>query len=109
MPVRTKRLGARDTSPENVIVVVYTCPAGETAIIKDIRIDVKSGSPSRVVALLTSGPLDVSLIDKPMGPNDVASTQGFVVLQPGDQLRALSVGGVCRVWVSGAELEGLAD
>jgi hypothetical protein len=110
VPVRTKRLFAGDTAPAGSGVTAYTCPAGETTILKDIRASNQSGSPSRLIISAVSGAARTAIVDEAATP--LPATIGrspWVVLQPGDQIELFSLGGVVAVWLSGAELEGLAD
>lgn len=109
MAVRTKRLAIGDSAPANAEKTIYTAPAGETVIVKDVRTAQVSGAPTRVVVFVQSGTDRGSLIDEAAPGPTARLVGGFVVLMPGDQLRVFSQGGVFSAWVSGAELEGLAD
>lgn len=108
MPVRSKRLAAV-TAAAGVGVTVYTAPPGETAIVKDIRLWSAFGPLSRVILSLASGPDAYAIVDRAFTNLETVERQGFMVLNPGDRLEVLSLGGALRVWVSGAELEGVAD
>jgi hypothetical protein len=57
---------------------------------------------------LSSGVVWVSVHDGPVGALNPKQVQGFMVLEPGQQLRLYSEGGTFDCIVSGAELEGVA-
>lgn len=109
MPVRSARLAARN-SGIGAIVVAYTCPPGVTALVKDIRISALNGAVVRASVLLLSGAQNTSVIDRPLANLEVFSIQGFMVLEPGDRIQTFAGGGGqdFQIWVSGAELQGLA-
>ena len=108
MPVRSKRLGVSN-NPGGVEQVVYTCPQDETAIIKDVRIAAETAVERCVVVLQSSGGVRVPVLDGPLPAVAVRSSTGFICLKPGDSLRFYAQGAAAVIWVSGAELEGLAD
>lgn len=108
MAVRSARLFAGSTGVVGVTTTLYTCPAGITALLKDLRVDSPVGGTTRVIVWLESGGAQVALVDEPLGDTEVIAVQGFMVLEPGDQLRALATGASARVWASGAELVGVA-
>lgn len=106
MTTRTSRL-AVGNSTTSAVVVVYTCPAGKTAIVKDVRLYAGS-SVGRAVFLARHSGTDVSIIDEPMTASSVTQKQGFIVLEPGDQLAVYSSTNTFAFWASGAELAGVA-
>lgn len=106
MTVRSAVLSSFVTE-EGVTATIYTCPAGVTALIKDLRLSSPVGNVSRGVVFVRSGPIQVSLYDGALGTG-LAELQGFVVLEPGDELGCVSIGNVMGVWASGAELAGVA-
>ena len=108
MPVRSNRFFAGNTLPVSAIHTVYTCPAGKTAIVKDVRVSSAGSSVSRAVVIALSGGQAISLLDAAVGTTAVLSVLGFIVLEPGDQLQVYSEGTAARVWISGAELDGVA-
>jgi hypothetical protein len=55
-----------------------------------------------------SGAAGISLYDAAIGSHAVIVGQGFVVLEPGDQLRVYSEGGTFLALLSGSELDGVA-
>lgn len=107
MPVRSARL-AFASSGIGGVVIVYTCPAGKTALIKDVRISALNGAVTRASVFADSGPRRVAIIDEALANLGVLSRQGFMVLEPGDTLGCFATGSDFHIWASGAELEGLA-
>jgi hypothetical protein len=65
-------------------------------------------SVSRAAVAVRSGLVQTSLIDTNLGLGLAAVSSGFVVLEPGDDIRIYSLGSVISVWVSGAILDGVA-
>lgn len=101
-------LGVRDSAAANAEHVLYAAPAGKTAIVKDLRMYSEAGCSRAVVFLNRSGPGSVSIVDQALGALAVHEEQGFLVLEPGDELRVYSEGGTFVTWASGAELAGVA-
>lgn len=108
MAVRTKQLAAGTQVAGAGVSSVYTAPAGETVILKDVRIWAFAGAVTRCLFTVRSG-VATALIDRALTSNEVVAIPGFIVLQAGDQLEALATGNDFRFWASGAELEGVAD
>lgn len=109
MPVRTARLAAGLSGPGASQKTVYTCPGGRTAILKDIRVVGRTDPAQTYTVYLVSGPTLVFLLRGSLAANAPAAAQGFVVMEPGDQLRVdTPVTDHIAYWVSGAELDGLA-
>lgn len=106
MATRSVRLCA-GTSTTSAVVTVYTCPAGKTALLKDVRV-YANGAVGRAVILVQSGSTDVSIVDEALSATQVVSRQGFIVLEPGDTIRVYSSTSTFNFWCSGAELEGVA-
>lgn len=88
---------------------MYTAPAGETVIVKDIRVQVSSGAGAFVSVLLVSGPTAVALYSDNLAADAAAGVECWAVLQPGDKVNLFSAGNTFTCWISGAELEGVAD
>lgn len=109
MPVRTKRLAVGNSAPAGAGKTVYTAPAGETVIVKDIRVQAGSGASVFCALLLVSGPTAVALYSDTLAADAAAGVSTWAVLQPGDKVNVFSAGGTFTFWVSGAELEGVAD
>lgn len=106
MTVRTLRLAVGNSGTGSE-VTIYTCPSGKTAIIKDVRCSVPAGSNTRAVVAIRSGASQVAFFDVALGVSAI-DRQGFVVLEPGDQVRLFATGAAFIAWLSGAELDGVA-
>lgn len=110
MAVRTKRLARGNIGAGGVANVVYVAPAGETVIVKDIRLWVFGAAVSRAQVWVTSGPTVLRLIDRAMASQEAIGIQPWVVLQAGETISVQSsVSDTLLYWVSGTELEGVAD
>lgn len=110
MAVRTARLSEGQTGPANVTVVAYTCPAGKTAIVKDIAVSTAGGSAVQTIIALTSGPRFCNIANLSLAANGFPfAISRFIVLEPGDQLviNASQTNGIVW-WLSGSELDGVA-
>lgn len=108
MTVRSVRLGEGDSAPAGTPKVIYTCPSGVTAVLKDVRLDTAASSPTRAAVQLSSGGSWHSIMDGPRSALATPSVTGFIVLQPGQQVRLYSEGGTFSCVLSGAELDGVA-
>lgn len=87
---------------------VYTCPAGHTAICKQVTIH-NSGALAVVFQLaLRRGPTDFVFIRQTVAGSTAVQLPLNVVLQPADQLRATSATAGLQVTISGTELSGVA-
>lgn len=115
MAVRSKQLAARRAGLANNNVVIYTCPSGVTALVKDINIYNRSGA----IQDLRVGVDPVGAVTANITYEDQAfpikGTWHFMpwwVLLPGDSLfvridgAAATDGLFCLV--SGSELQGIA-
>lgn len=112
MTVRTARLAAGNSGAAAAQLTMYTCPAGRTAIIKDLRFakNLTSG-PEYLFVTLRTGAVTVGLFNLVVGDGQtvVAFAQPWVVLEPGDFIRIFSnTAGAWGYWLSGTELEGVA-
>jgi hypothetical protein len=91
------------------LAVVYTCPSGKTAILKDIRVSAnQAGAVSRCVVAWISGPSQGAFCDTPLNALQTASFGAFAVLEPGDQLAVYATGNNFSFLLSGSELDGVA-
>lgn len=109
MSVRSARLAVGLSGPGASQKVIYTCPAGVTALVKDIRVVGRSDPAQTFTVYAVSGPTLVFLMRGSLAGNQVAAVQGFVVLEPGDQLKVDDpVTDHLAYWVSGSELAGVA-
>lgn len=110
MPIRTARLAEGQTGAAGVTVVAYTCPAGRTAIIKDVRLSTIGGAAVNTIVALTSGPRFCNILVEALpGAGVPRSMQPYLVLEPGDQvvINASQPNGIIY-WLSGVELDGVA-
>jgi len=89
--------------------VAYTCPAGKTAIVKDIRLSTVGGSAVSTIVAVTSGPRFCNLLIESLPSGSARSMQPYLVLEPGDQvvINANQANGIIW-WLSGSELDGVA-
>lgn len=109
MAVRSKRLwGPVASGP--AVATLYTCPAGETAIIKSLIVGA-GGVPNNVVSFaLRVGGVTTTLFEfTPSTTSSTAFNGLFWVLHPGNELRFSTVLGAVGSSGHGAELEGVAD
>lgn len=114
MAVRTKRLAAANYPAVTELTYrdTYTCPAGETAIVKELRACAVDNAMTVTWFVLAAGgavPVNVWRVALAAG---VPQTEvAWMVLQAGDTLRVehQANAGRLRVLVSGTELEGEAD
>ena len=90
-------------------VLAYTCPAGETTILKDIRLYAPAGAVTRAFVYVSSGAGNVSIVERALANAEAFGLEVWVVLQPGHVIRVAATGNQVSWWLSGAELEGLAD
>jgi len=107
MPVRSARLGVGNTDPANVEHVLVSCPPGRTLLVKDIRLECNGAVPFGGL-FLVSGARRVSVFFGSFTTSEIRSSTGFIVLEPGDEIRIFADAGRLSFWVSGAELEGVA-
>lgn len=109
MAVRSKRLW-NPTVVGVTDVVLYTCPAGETALLKCLTLVNNAAVNTSLIVKLNSVSNSGAIVEATVN-NGVSEYYPdlFVVLHPGDVLRA--VAGLASVIVTGfgAELEGTAD
>lgn len=110
MAVRTKLLAAGSVGSAGSPVVVYTCPAGETTIVKDVRLSNSTGAGVNCLLFLVSGPLFVRLFAETIPAQEIRGMMPWCVLEPGQQLAIeLNAASGIRHWLSGTQLEGVAD
>jgi hypothetical protein len=109
LAVRSVRLGTGVTTTPNVLHLAYTCPAGRTAIVKDIRCAKNVGGLSTIAIGVRSGPSTIWIINQADVAGSSVFGQPWVVLEPGDDLVAFSnVANAWAYYISGTELEGVA-
>lgn len=107
MAIRTKELG-HAVVPDATWVLLYTVPAGFTAIVKDIA--VSSTAAATVHLRVTRAGNSWKVASGVVAANQTAAQSRFLVLEEGDALEASRASGTAStdVWVSGAQLEGVA-
>lgn len=107
MAVRSKTLGT-GLSVNGQFTVIYTCPAGRTAILKDASLTPAAAGVTRAVLSVSSGPNRAFLFDAALGSLPGTVEGRFAVLEPGDHIEIFSTGApfVAKCW--GAELDGVA-
>jgi len=111
MPVRTKLLAAGRVSTATT-TVVYTVPAGETAILKSIKLaNVNTTTAVTAVILMDAGAFNQTIFQRHfLDANTDDYVDLWVVCPPGCEIAILlntAIG--VNFWLSGTELEGVAD
>lgn len=109
MGVRSKRLWG-PTTVSTAAVIVYTCPADETALVKLITCANIAVLGSTLLSIRVNGTGGAQLVAQRQIPNGGDEwVEGFLVLNPGDVLRCTASQASLIVSGFGAELEGSAD
>lgn len=106
MAVRSANL-AVGTAPTSTVATAATCPAGETWIIKDVRVYSATGTPRAYVGV-ARGSLQCSIVDESVPGPGSRGLECWVVLEPGDSIEVYSQTNTSSYWVSGAMLVGVA-
>lgn len=109
MPVRTKRLVAGGPSSTGNEQTLYTAGTGETVIVKDVWLYAGAAVSSAVLFLQSSGGARISMYQSSLAVAQIVHIPTWTVLQAGDMIRGFAAGNTWTCWVSGAELEGVAD
>ena len=111
MAVRTKLLtSGRATGP--VVATIYTCPDGETAILKWLTVfNVNLSTTTDVLLTMDVAGVNLTSYHRFVlvaGKGDMLGL--YQVLHPGMEVAIQVVAAVgVNYWLSGAELEGTAD
>jgi len=106
--VRTKTLCAETAT--TTLTSIYTCPNGETAIIKSLTMGkFATGAVNLTITTLRAATAYGLHIEAFSLAAAVRHLNCWIVLMPGDVLRAQTDANTATVWASGAELEGVAD
>ena len=108
--VRSLELGAANLPNSAAFTRLYECPAGKTTIIKSTLLTGFVGGPRTVDVSIfrpSTGAAPFLHRRQVIADDTTVYSEWWVVLEPGDQLDARSVGATCQVWVSGAELDGV--
>lgn len=114
MAVRTKQLVVGRFGVASTTTNLYTAPSGETVILKSIAVSNRS-TGSRVFSLgLTPVGKPATFWHRETIPaGETRYHDRWVVMLPGDLLTLQGFAGEGTdsffIWISGAELEGLAD
>lgn len=109
MTVRSEQLALLSVDVHSSYVTIYTCPAGRTTIVKSVYMAPTPGA-TVVAARIQAGPESAPFFaHEPAGAADLGRWEGWVVMNPGDELQVYSdEPGVnfTPVIASGAELVG---
>jgi len=111
MPVRTKLL-ASGRSTSATATVVYTVPADETCILKWIRLaNVSASTSSEVIIAIDTAANNLTTYQRvTLAAQTGIGIELWQVLQPGMEIAISNVAAVgVNYWLSGSELEGVAD
>lgn len=109
MAVRSKRLfGPALVSTTNI--ALYTCPPGETALIKSLSLFNQGALAAAIVLHINGTGANTIVLSVSVGAGlSALDVPRFLVLHPGDVLRGVTSQGNFTVAGYGAELEGVAD
>jgi hypothetical protein len=111
MAVRTKRLASTRLTGTSV-VDIYTTPDGETTILKSVAAQNINGSTATVLVLLmdVEGIGQTTLQRIALGALESVYLDRWIVIPPGGKVSGqLTVAVGVNLWLSGTELEGVAD
>lgn len=111
MAVRTKQL-ASGRSTSSTATVVYTVPAGETAIVKAIDIcNINGTTATEVVIACDAGAFNVTAYARiGLSALGFQHLERWLVLPPDAEISIHNSAAVnVNYWISGTELEGVAD
>lgn len=111
MPVRTLQVVHARNLPTATANVVYTVPAGHTLIVKDARITNQGATTGDANLLVRRAGVSVPIARIPSIPatTTVERAGMFAVLEPGDELIAVTAVADTAWLVSGSLLEGVAE
>lgn len=109
MTVRTKELGNGVALATGATVVLYTVPAGRTAIVKGVSMG-STGASTGVLRANRGGVLRNIYSGVTTAAKLNVHEQVWIVLEAGDILEGVRPGGSGDItfWISGAELSGVA-
>lgn len=111
MAVRTKRLGSGSFNTSTV--TVYTCPDGETAIVKYLTFHNPGASASTVTCRMepSGSGSPRTFLRYSLAADEAKQFDTWLVLEPGDALKYIATlaGTNVAYTISGTELEGVAD
>lgn len=95
------RLAAGSLAP-GAVTLVYTCPVGRVAIVRDITV-MPSGPPPSNAAIFLTGVANVFRVDGGV-QNNTQQWKGRFVLTAGESLSMLTTGQTFQFVLSGYEL-----
>lgn len=109
MTVRSAQLCNASITTAGAFVVVYTCPTGHRAIVKDLRMISGAAAPGLMFFAIHSGAVRTAVaVANPAVTFQVLAERGaFIVMNPGDTIEAYvqSATAAAQLIASGAELE----
>lgn len=111
MPVRTAMLG-RAAAPDALAHNLYQVPAGDTVIVKNIRIYNPNGAPTNVsVGVTNAGATVYTFLENQSVPANSELDSGiiWVVMAPTDILNYQCSAAGPLIWASGSILPGVAQ
>jgi hypothetical protein len=111
MAVRTKQL-ASGRSTSATPAVVYTVPAGETAIVKSWNLFNINATTGTLVQILVDTATNNQTVytEINMAARTRVAELAWLVLPPGAEIAISNSAAVgVNFWISGTELEGVAD
>lgn len=109
MAVRTATLAKARPSAAGTFVSIYTCPAGRTAIVKDVRACFLSATSASAFLEVLSGGVEYNVGTWTGVFPTIVGGAVWIVLEPGDSLRVWqTLANGVSWWISGAELNGVA-
>lgn len=115
--LRVRRLAAGLLSPATADVVkdvvprqigrdIYTCPAGNRAVVRDIRLVAAfaSGALTTMVNVYVGGVTEVRVCQAIITTGKAFGVTGQIVLEPGDVMTLITEEPECYYYFSGAQL-----
>lgn len=110
MAVRSKALAHGQQLVPAAGVSIFTCPAGRTAIVKDVVLTNNTGASSNLTLQLRRAGVSIGVLrDAVADASRLASSGRYIVVEPGDELRVVSsvAAGTVGWTVHGALLLGI--
>lgn len=106
---RTKQLGYIQP-PDTANHVIYTVPAGMTTIVKEICMWNGTGSTANIEAIVqpSGASTNYQVAFETVTDASLHRVSSWTVLGPGDELIVTTTVALVKVYVSGAELSGVA-
>lgn len=109
MTTRTSVL-AQFKSPDSNSIAAFTCPAGETVIVKSAQIWNASGASlsAHLYLLEALSGVESHLFDGTLLSSTGSDWAGWRVLKPTDRIYFQPGGALLHLWISGTRLIGVA-